>query len=364
MVCTSMPGSDWNRRDVLRTLSSVAIGLAESRQSHAAEAGQVKWSAGIARPKLVAPAGATDCHHHVYDARFPAAPNAVLLPPDASVDDYRALQRRLGTSRSVIVQPSTYGTDNRCTLAALAALGRSSRAVAVVDDTVADAELKRLDGLGVRGIRFNLAQAGATTPAMIEPLAKRIAPFGWHLQIERPAAVLFDLMPIFERVRSARLQSPRARPAGRRREPSALPESPRASRSRAHVDQAVRCLHRLQVRSARPTRTRAQSPAPTWRRRPSGSSGEATGPIRPSRRREPDDAVPVRFAQRLGPGCGPAAANSRVQPSRAVRLLASRPKKKSRRVFRTGPCVARVFSRALEYARRGVLRALALLRAL
>ena len=195
-----MPRSDWNRRDVLKTLSSVAIGLAESRQSHAAGAGQVKWSAGTARPKLLAPAGATDCHHHVYDARFPAAPNALLLPPDASVDDYRALQRRLGTSRSVIVQPSTYGTDNRCTLAALAALGRSSRAVAVVDDTVADAELKRLDGLGVRGIRFNLAQAGATTPAMIEPLAKRIAPFGWHLQLNAPAAVLFDLMPIFERV--------------------------------------------------------------------------------------------------------------------------------------------------------------------
>jgi hypothetical protein len=44
----------------------------------------------------------------------------------------------------------------------------------VVDTTVTDAELKRMHGLGARGIRFNLAQAGATTPEMIEPLSKRV----------------------------------------------------------------------------------------------------------------------------------------------------------------------------------------------
>ncbi len=54
------------------------------------------------------------------------------------------------------------------------AFGPSARAVVVVNDAVSDAELKRMHGLGARGIRFNLAQAGATTAEMIEPLSKRV----------------------------------------------------------------------------------------------------------------------------------------------------------------------------------------------
>ena len=72
--------------------------------------------------------------------------------------------------------PSTYGTDNSCTLDAMAQLGPPARGVAVVDTSVTDAELKRLHELGVRGIRFNLVQAGATTVDMLEPLSKRVEP--------------------------------------------------------------------------------------------------------------------------------------------------------------------------------------------
>ncbi|MFX7858210.1 amidohydrolase family protein, partial [Acinetobacter baumannii] len=89
-----------------------------------------------------------------------------------SPDDYRALQARLGTTRGVIVQPSLYGVDNRPTLEGLANLGSNFRAVAVVNTSVSDAELKRMHDLGVRGIRFNLAQAGATTLDMLEPLSR------------------------------------------------------------------------------------------------------------------------------------------------------------------------------------------------
>jgi D-galactarolactone isomerase len=163
---------------------------------------QVKWSAGTAPAKLRAPPNAADCHHHIYDARYPADPKAALRPGDALVEDYRALQRRIGTSRHVIVQPSTYGTDNRCTLDALAAFGAEARAVAVVDDKVADAELRRMDGLGVRGIRFNLAQAGATTAEMIEPLSKRVNELGWHIQINASAAMITSIMDMLNRVPS------------------------------------------------------------------------------------------------------------------------------------------------------------------
>jgi D-galactarolactone isomerase len=197
-LTTSKPSSSWNRRQALQT-GALAFGWVVSRARPAA---QVKWSAGSAAPQLKAPAQATDCHHHIYNARYPVDPTAALQPGDALVEDYRALQQRIGTTRNVIVQPSTYGTDNRCTLDALAAFGPTARAVVVVHDTVPDAELQRLDRLGARGIRFNLSQAGATTTAMIEPLSKRIANLGWHVQINAPADRLMDLMPVLERLPS------------------------------------------------------------------------------------------------------------------------------------------------------------------
>jgi D-galactarolactone isomerase len=181
--------------------AAAAVGVVAAQPQQAA-AQQVKWSAGTEAPKLRAPAGAADCHHHIYDAKYPADPRSTLRPGDASVEDYRTLQRRIGTSRNVIVQPSTYGTDNSCTLDALVAFGPTARAVAVVDTTVSDAELKRMNGLGVRGIRFNLAQAGATTPEMIEPLSKRVNELGWHIQINAPAAKIMEIKDILNRVPS------------------------------------------------------------------------------------------------------------------------------------------------------------------
>src|SRR5215470_11084874 len=163
-----MRTQSWNRRDVLKVVSAAALAAAAPRS---AAAQSVKWSMGTEAPKLKAPANATDCHHHVYNAKYPVDPRATLRPGDALVEDYRALQKRIVTARMV----------------------------AVVDDTVSTEELKRLHGLGVRGIRFNLAQAGATTPEMIEPLSKRINELGWHIQINASATKIMEIMPILER---------------------------------------------------------------------------------------------------------------------------------------------------------------------
>src|SRR5262249_38730138 len=103
------------RRLVLRGAGCTALAAAAGFTTRAARAQQAApYSAGTEAPKLKAPAGASDCHMHIYDSRFPVAPTATLRPPDAHVDDYRLLQQRIGTERNVIVTPSTYGTDNRC----------------------------------------------------------------------------------------------------------------------------------------------------------------------------------------------------------------------------------------------------------
>jgi predicted TIM-barrel fold metal-dependent hydrolase len=173
-----------NRRAFLKGAGLTALAATAGlhiRESRAAQ--PVPYSSGTEPPRLAVPPNACDCHMHIYDSRFPVAPTATLRPPDATVDDYRLLQQRIGTVRNVVVQPSTYGTDNRCTLDAVARIGPSARAVAVVDTTVSDEELRRLAGQGVRGIRFNLVQAGATTIDMVEPLSKRVNDLGWHVQI-------------------------------------------------------------------------------------------------------------------------------------------------------------------------------------
>ena len=192
-----------DRRRLMKTAGAMALAAAAGAvRSDQAFAQQVPWSSGTESPKLKAPANACDCHMHIYDVKYPADPKATLKPADALVADYKLLQKRIGTSRNVVVTPSTYGTDNRVTLDAIAQIGPTARGVAVVDATVTDAELKRLNGLGIRGIRFNLVQAGATTAEMIEPLSRRVNDLGWHIQIHMKGEQIAGIEDLLLRVPS------------------------------------------------------------------------------------------------------------------------------------------------------------------
>ncbi len=146
----------------------------------------VPISSGTAPPGLEAPDYAADCHIHIYDPRFEPP---VANPSNATVSDYRLLQKRIGVTRVVIVTPRNYATVNSVTLDAIGQLGPHARGVAVIRPTVTDAELKRLDEGGIRGIRFTVGepQTAVVSVDMIEPLAQRIAGLGWHVQLNMPA---------------------------------------------------------------------------------------------------------------------------------------------------------------------------------
>ena len=62
-------------------------------------------------PRLKAPPNSCDCHIHVYDASYPTAPTAKVLPPPASLADYLVARKNLGIDRTVVVQASAYGKD-------------------------------------------------------------------------------------------------------------------------------------------------------------------------------------------------------------------------------------------------------------
>src|SRR5579863_2761053 len=135
------------RRSLIKGASMAAMAAAVSGVAvRVSEAQQVPNSSGTEPAKLKAPAGACDCHHHIYDAaRFPPPHPGARIVQNARVEDYRLLQRRIGTSRNVVVTPAAYVTDNRVTLDAIAQLGAANaRGVAVVHPDVTDAELKVL----------------------------------------------------------------------------------------------------------------------------------------------------------------------------------------------------------------------------
>jgi 2-pyrone-4,6-dicarboxylate lactonase len=83
-------------------------------------------------PDFVMPPLACDAHCHIFGpaAQYPYAPDRPYTPPDAGLDDFHALHKKLGIGRAVIVNASVHGTDNRvardaialsCTRAAFAA---------------------------------------------------------------------------------------------------------------------------------------------------------------------------------------------------------------------------------------------------
>jgi predicted TIM-barrel fold metal-dependent hydrolase len=141
------------------------------------------------KPHFVVPPGACDCHMHIFGPaeRYPAAAARTYTPRLASLADYSKMAATIGLERVVFVQPSAYGTDNRCLLDAMKRVGPSARGVIGLDGTVSEAALHDMDRAGVRGVRLNLASRGfrdaQQIAAMIHATADRIGPLGWHIQL-------------------------------------------------------------------------------------------------------------------------------------------------------------------------------------
>jgi 2-pyrone-4,6-dicarboxylate lactonase len=136
------------------------------------------------------PKNACDTHLHVFgDAKtYPVVnPNALYQPPqDCYFEAMRALHEAMGIERAVLVQPTIYGTDHRLLYDVLkvAPPGRYC-GVAIVNDSVSDAELERLHGVGVRGARFNFGGGFKLAPSLdgLRRALARIRELGWFAKM-------------------------------------------------------------------------------------------------------------------------------------------------------------------------------------
>jgi predicted TIM-barrel fold metal-dependent hydrolase len=162
-------------------------------------------------PDFKSPPAGCDCHFHVFGPAGRCPHNQADLryaPPVAPVEDFLALAKKLGIERFVFVQPSAYGRDNRCMLDAMRETGTNCRGIVDIDENAPDAELERLDALGVRGVRLNLSpikpfEAGFAPKLLprIERLAGRCAEIGWQLDFLTPGWLTAELMPTLAKLK-------------------------------------------------------------------------------------------------------------------------------------------------------------------
>jgi len=154
------------------------------------------------KPQLVLPKLACDCHAHIFGLpeAFPFAARRNYTPPPALVPQYLAMLETVGLERAVIVQPSVYGHDNRCTLEAVATIGLDrARAVVAVSPAVTRTALARLRNSGARGVRFMNSRIDRTFLDDLEVLCGHLAELGMHVQLYVRPEIWRLLMSIFRK---------------------------------------------------------------------------------------------------------------------------------------------------------------------
>ena len=148
-----------------------------------------EWARDTRAPSPPPPALSCDCQFHIFDdvRRYPTKQGALYDPPDATFQDMRGVLRKLGFARGVIVHAMPYDTDHRLLIDTLSGIDErhTIRAIAIIKDNVSDAELSRLNELGVRGARFNIGRYynEQQSPAALLRSMARAKEIGWHARL-------------------------------------------------------------------------------------------------------------------------------------------------------------------------------------
>lgn len=141
--------------------------------------------ARLRAPKRALPPKTVDTHAHLFDRpeRYAFSGERKYSPPLCTREAWLALHASLGIERGVQVNGSPYAFDNRITEDFLKDHRGRFVGVAMIHPSIDEHHLRRLDAAGFRAARvMDQFPTGATT-AMMEAIAARIAPLGWHLEI-------------------------------------------------------------------------------------------------------------------------------------------------------------------------------------
>ena len=172
-----------------------------SEASFQMDAGWLEYHPNPSKPVFTVPAGSVDAHCHVFGPgdQFPYAPTRKYTPCDAPKEKLWELRDQLGFERSVIVQATCHGTDNRALVDALRHSNDKARGVASVHRDISDEELQVLHNAGVRGVRFSFVKrlVDGLPHDTLREVGERIQHLGWHLVIYFESQDLPGLVEFF-----------------------------------------------------------------------------------------------------------------------------------------------------------------------
>jgi len=152
-------------------------------------------------PRLKAPAGATDCHVHLYLPEYEAQPGGPGILELATVEDLKRYQRWMGLERVVVTQSNAYQFDNTALLAALDQMDDSAaRGVAVVAPDSDARTLEAWHAKGIRGARIMNLGGGAVPVARMHEIEPLTRPLGWHLMVQFNGRELDDHLDSLKRL--------------------------------------------------------------------------------------------------------------------------------------------------------------------
>src|ERR1700690_437393 len=193
-----------SRRDILIGTGLAGIAAAFSRPISSVFASAAQPSTPV---NFNVPHGACDCHTHIFGdpQKYPFATPRVYTPETASVDEMRSLHRALHTPRVVIVQPTVYGADDRCTIDAVKQQAPYARGILALADGTSDSDLDEMHRGGIRGIRINLETGGTSDPEVarqrVITAIERIKGRPWHIE-------LYTRLSVIEAIKDQVMASP------------------------------------------------------------------------------------------------------------------------------------------------------------
>lgn len=137
--------------------------------------------------KNALPAGAVDCHAHVIMKNVALVAERHSAPArDCDVQEYLQILDTHGVTYGLLTAPSFYGPNNEVLLNALKIANGRLRGTAIVEPTITETELAKLQAAGICGLRLNWIRREKIPDITSEPYTALLAKArdaGLHIEV-------------------------------------------------------------------------------------------------------------------------------------------------------------------------------------
>lgn len=137
-------------------------------------------------PRHKLPRGSVDCHCHVFEeqTKYPLGSDRSYTPRLEPLEKYLDMCETVGIDRTVQMNSAVYGFDNSVTLDLIARLGQhKARGICGIPRDVSNKTLDSLNAAGFRGARLSTKVKGYGGIELIDAIARKIRPLGWHVDL-------------------------------------------------------------------------------------------------------------------------------------------------------------------------------------